>query len=183
MTGHYEERILQEFIDGRMSESACTAIRMHLDTCPSCAVLHRSLEAVDGILHQLPHASADPRMSAYVLARIVRPRKETSLDRLLRPHVLASLVFVLFGAVGGTGAFLTASHETPGYGMAVEWERVLTGTSRTLGLHAETVSALIAGWVPPLLSTQALQVALAVVLLVPLILGVDQILAKRRVIG
>lgn len=183
MTGHCDEQVIQEYLDGRLSGPMCTALRMHLDLCPSCASLHRSAGAVNGILRSLPLDQAPPDMTENVLARIMDARKETNLDRMLRPRVLASVVLLLFGIVGGVGALLTTAQGAPGNGMPAGWDRVLTGTLHSIGLHAETVSALVMGMLPQLFSAEALEVTLAVLLAVPLMLGLDQILAKRRVTG
>ncbi len=183
MTGHYDEQTIHEYVDGRLSGAARVALRMHLDICPACAALHRGVVVVDGILRTIPREQAGRHMTETVLARIMLPRKATLLDRMLRPRVLAGGVLVLFGAVGGAGAILTASLEVPGNGLPVAWERVLGGSYRGIGVLAEAVSGWITGMVPQLFSAEAVQVTLAVMLVVPLFLWADHVLAKRRLIG
>lgn len=183
MNEHCDEAALQEYHDGFMGVAECTVLREHLEGCPRCQALDRRVVAFDRAMRMIPLEQPDPAFTREVLDRVMRPGPGAWLDRLLEPRVVAGATIGLFGIAGTVSAVLISLAVRSGMATRAGWNGILDGVFREIAKGPEA----LAGWairaMPQVFSQGALQVSLAVVLVIPLFLCADRILARRRVTG
>jgi hypothetical protein len=183
MNDHYDESALQEYHDGLPGNSENATIRVHLEECQECAALDRRVIAFERAMRMIPLEQPGPACTTQVLARIARPAPAEWLDRVLEPRIIAGATIGLFGIAGTVSAVLLAMPVRSGAETRSLWAIALDGTFREIVAGPD----VLAGWAtrvfPQVFSQGALQVSLAVVLLLPLFLFADRILARRRVMG
>jgi len=181
MTRHYDEAALQEFLDGRRGIEDQAAFRAHLASCPLCAAREKGLRIIDGALHRLPLERPAADMTTTVMARIRREHVRTWVDLALDPRILTTAVIGAFGTVvAGTMGIMAL--QSPG--TATPGSDVL---AREMGEHIgsaiEGGTAFLTRAVPQVLGPGAIQITMALVVLVPLLVLADRFLAMRRLPG
>ena len=183
MNGHYAEAMLQDLHDGVLSDAEQVAVHAHLEVCRTCAALDKRVMAFDRALRMVPLEQPDTAFTAQVLARCTGRGSVGWLDRVLEPRIVGGITVALFGIAGTLNAILLSlpGHADPGTG--VWWNAALDGVARGFAAGPETFASWVRQCVPQVFSHGALQVSLAVVLLVPLFLLADRFLGKRRVMG
>lgn len=183
MTGHYDELTLQAFHDGALGEAESSALRAHLGECPQCTVLDRRVVAFDRAMRMLPLERTSPAFTQQVLARMVAPRRSVWLERLLEPRVLGGATIGLFGIAGTMSAVLLSMPLLSAAGKGSRWGVALDGVFKEIAASPNALAESATRLLPQVFSQGALQISLAVVLLIPLFLFADRILARRRVMG
>jgi hypothetical protein len=183
MTGHYDELTLQAFHDGGLGETESSALREHLGECPQCTVLDRRVAAFDRAMRMLPLERTNPAFTQQVLARMVAPQRSMWLERLLEPRVIGGATIGLFGVAGTVSAVLLSMPLFSGGAKGSGWGDVLDGVFREISASPNALAESATRLFPQVFSQGALQISLAVVLLIPLFLFADRILARRRVMG
>jgi anti-sigma factor RsiW len=183
MNGHYAESMLQDYHDGVLSDAEQVALHAHLEECQTCAALDKRVMAFDRALRMVPLEQPGPAFTARVLARIDRRGPVEWLDRVLEPRMIAGTTFALFGAVGTMNAVLLSLPGDAHAGTGFMWGATLDGIARGIAAGPDALASWLRQFLPQVFSHGALQVSLAMVLLVPLFLCADRILARRRVPG
>jgi hypothetical protein len=183
MTGHYDELTLQAFHDGELGEAESSALRVHLCECPQCTVLDRRVVAFDRVMRTLPLERTDPAFAQQILARMAAPQRSVWLDRLLEPRVIGGVTIGLFGIAGTVSAVLLSLPLLSGAGNGSRGGVMLDGVIKEIGASPNALAESATRLLPQIFSQGALQISLAVVLLIPLFLFADRILARRRVMG
>jgi hypothetical protein len=183
MNDHYDESELQEYHDGLPGKSENATIRVHLQECQQCAALDRRVIAFERAMRMIPLEQPDPACTTQILARIARPAHAEWLDHVLEPRIIAGATIGLFGMAGTVSAVLLSLPVPSGAETRSLWGIALDGIFREIVAGPD----VLAGWAtrifPQVFNQGAVQVSLAVVLLLPLFLFADRMLGKRRVMG
>jgi anti-sigma factor RsiW len=183
MNGHYDESVLQEYHDGVLGDADREALRAHLAKCRTCATLDARVIAFDQALRMIPLEQPGLAFTSRVLARIDRRGATDWLDRVLEPRIIAGTTVALFGIAGTVNAILLSQAGRADAGSTSRWGASLDAIAGGIASGPYALASWLTSFLPQVFSHGALQVSLAVVLLVPLFLCADRILAKRRVMG
>lgn len=183
MNGHYDESVLQEFHDGVLNNPEREALLAHLEGCPVCTARDKRVMAFDRAMRMVPLERPEGEFTARVLARIGRRSPGAWLDRMLEPRIIAGATFTLFGIAGTVNAVLLSQPGNTHTGTGTLWDGARGAITRGFVTGQDALASWLTTFLPQVFSQGALQVSLAVVLLVPLLLCADRILAKRRVMG
>lgn len=183
MNEHYDVATLQEFHDGIMGVAESTVLRVHLEACPLCRALNRRVVAFDRAMRMIPLEQPGPAFTRNALDRIMRPGPGEWLDRLLEPRVVAGTIIGLFGIAGTVSAVLISLAVRSGIPTNTGWGATIDGVFRSIAMGPESLAGWAVRALPQVFSQGTLQVSLAVVLVLPLFLCADRILARRRVTG
>jgi hypothetical protein len=185
MNGHYDESVLQAHLDGVLSNAEAAAVRSHLEVCPLCAARDKRVMAFDRAMRMVPLERPDADIAARVLARIDRRGPVEWLDHMLEPRIITGATFALFGIAGLVNVLLLSQsgRADAGTGTGSGWGSSLDVIARGIASGPDALASWLTSFLPQVFSHGALQVSLAVVLLVPLFLCADHVMAKRRVPG
>lgn len=183
MNGHYDESVFQAHRDGVLGNAEAAALRAHRAVCPLCTARDRRVMAFDRAMRMVPLERPDGDIAARVLARIDRRGPVAWSDRMVEPRIIAGTTFALFGIAGTVNAILLSRPGGTGAGTGFRWGVSLDVIAGGIAAGPDALASWLTAFLPQVFSQGALQVSLAVVLLVPLFLWADRILAKRRVMG
>lgn len=183
MNGHYEESAFQEYHDGVLGQAERAALLAHCEVCPTCTARDRRVMAFERAMRMVPLERPEGDITARVLARLDRRGPLTWPDRMLEPRIIAGTTFTLFGIAGTVNAILLSRPGGADAGTGSRWGASLDVIAGGIAGGPDALASWLTAFLPQVFSQGALQVSLAVVLLVPLFLCADRVLAKRRVMG
>jgi hypothetical protein len=181
MRRHYDEAALQEFLDGRGDQQDQLVLRAHLETCIACASRYRGLRLVERGLRLVLLERPAHDLTSAVMGRIRREHVRTWLDVALDPRVLTAVVVGAFGSVVAAAMGLMALHApgTPAPGSDV----FPSGIGERIGGVIDSGTAFLTRSIHQVLGPEALQITVALVIVVPLFILADRLLTVRRIPG
>lgn len=88
--------VMHEHFDGEADAAAASALKTHLQTCPSCRQLFKQMEKTEAML-RVPVRSPPPvGLTASIMSALPQPAKRSRWGRLLKKHPIAVIACALF---------------------------------------------------------------------------------------
>ncbi|MDF2936468.1 MAG: anti-sigma factor [Paenibacillaceae bacterium] len=81
--------VMHEYFDGEADAAAASALKKHLETCPSCRRLFKQMESTEAML-RVPVRSTPPvGLTESIMSSLPQPAKRSRWGQMLKQHPIA----------------------------------------------------------------------------------------------